>query len=144
MKILIFRLLEERNNNARKVDLPGVDSRVTPAPYTKSPPGQMAPGQLAAAPGFHPCYKAWTFRKLTVDEMKVHLGKPNVQFLSWQHLAAVPSTYSNEELFLQVVDLIAENAKKGRTLQDVYNGLRTRKQRQAIDVLIEDQNQLLQ
>jgi len=96
---------------------------------------------LAAAPAFHPRYKAWKIRRATIDDHEI---RPRVQISSWKTPVVIPLAFSNEDLFLQAIGLRAKYIKKGRTHQDVYNELRTQSQRDVIDRLRQQQNHLLQ
>jgi hypothetical protein len=98
-------------------------------------------GRLAAAQSFHPHYAGWTLQKATADGPK---SGRHVQIASWKVPVIMPLTFSSEELFLQVTGFVAKNARTGQTLRDIYNGLRTQGQRDAIRRLISHQNQLLQ
>lgn len=101
-------------------------------------PDISPPAPLAATAIFHSRYAGWTIRKGIAD------GCDDGPIRSWRTPVVAPLTFSSEELFLQVVSQVAKNGKKDRSLKTVYDGLRSQNQRNAIDWLINQQNQLLQ
>jgi hypothetical protein len=90
---------------------------------------------LAPPPGLHPRYAGWRLKKRNAG--RTENGR-------WRSSAAAPLLFSSEELFLQVANQIADNGRKGRTLQDVYDRLESQSERNVIDRLITRQNKILQ
>lgn len=88
-----------------------------------------------------PLYAGWKLRKATADEPGI--GQ-RVRTPSWKTSIASPLPFSTEELFLQATGLIVKNGRKSRSVDDVYGGLRTQSQRNAIDALVAEENRKLQ
>lgn len=82
-------------------------------------------------------YMGWLLRKTT------HPDKPLAR-KSWKVVLRRYLGLSKEDLYLQVTAQMAKNARKRRSLIDVYESLNSRYQRRQIDRLISDQNKKIQ
>jgi hypothetical protein len=86
-------------------------------------------------------YAGWKLRKATGED---HGTRQRIRTASWKISVVTPLNFSKEELHLQVIGFMAQNAKRKRTLQDAYDGLRTQSQRDVITVLIDREDRRLQ